>query len=189
MSNVISTRPTVALVFALIWNLSDPSLAQVSPIPIGATVTPQQGRTIRVTDNLDPEGWQAAPRLDHEGRFVAFRWFRQIWVKDLKTNTIRLASASSSGVAGNDYSVMPDISGSGRFVSFLSLSSNLVPGDDNGSVDVFVKDLETGQIEQTSISTEGVQANFPHSSLATISANGQFVAFTSAATNLIPRIT
>ena len=146
----------------------------------------REGRTIRVTDNSDQDGWAAAPRLDHEGRFVAFKSFDQIWVKDLKTNTIRLASASRSGVAGNSFSYAPDISGSGRFVSFLSVSSNLVPGEDHTPylTDVFVKDLETGHIERASVSTTGLQANGA-SSRATISANGQFVAFTSSATNLV----
>jgi hypothetical protein len=79
----------------------------------------------------------------------------------------------------------PSISADGRFVAFASHASNLVPGDTNGNVDVFVHDRQTGLTEIVSVASDGTQGN--DTSLETsISADGRFVAFSSAATNLVP---
>ena len=49
-------------------------------------------------------------------------------------------SVSSSGVQGNEGSLDGAISGTdGRFVVFWSRASNLVPGDTNDAIDVFVR--------------------------------------------------
>ena len=61
------------------------------------------------------------------------------WAHD----TTERASVSSAGVQGNDFSGF--ISANGRFVAFASDSSNLVPGDTNNTVDVFVHDRQTGK--------------------------------------------
>jgi Ca2+-binding RTX toxin-like protein len=84
-----------------------------------------------------------------------------------------------SGYVGNDI----DISGDGRFVVFGSNANDLVPDDTNGYYDIFVKDLETGAIERISVSAGGAQSNSFNSS-PTISGDGRYVAFLSAATNL-----
>jgi hypothetical protein len=49
-----------------------------------------------------------------------------------------MASVAADGTQGNSSSVRPSTSGDGRFVSFDSAASNLVPGDTNGIGDVFV---------------------------------------------------
>ena len=50
------------------------------------------------------------------------------------------------------WTVLPaEPSADGRFVAFTSLASDLVPGDDNGVDDVFVRDLLTGVIELVSV--------------------------------------
>src|SRR5207253_8937535 len=41
---------------------------------------------------------------------------------------------------GNNFSFSPAVSADGRFVAFDSAASNLVPGDTNGTFDVFVRD-------------------------------------------------
>ena len=45
---------------------------------------------------------------------------------------------SAGGAQGNAASTGPSVSGGGRYVSFVSLASNLVPGDTNGQEDAFV---------------------------------------------------
>src|SRR5262249_5663555 len=63
-------------------------------------------------------------------------------------------------------------------------ASNLVPGDTNGVADIFVHDRQTGATERVSVDSAGVQGN--DASLApSISGDGRFVAFVSAATNLV----
>jgi len=91
---------------------------------------------------------------------------------------------SSGGAEGNHDSFIPSISAIGRFVAFQSDASDLVPGDRNGSRDVFVRDRETGKTKRVSMASGGAEAN-SDSYLPAISADGRFVAFESFARNLV----
>ena len=51
------------------------------------------------------------------------------------------------------------ISADGRFVAFYSMATNLVPGDTNGTGDVFVRDRQTGTTERVSVGSGGVQGD------------------------------
>ena len=82
----------------------------------------------------------------------------------------------------NEY---PVISADGRFVAFSSYASNLVPGDTKGWYDVFVHDRQTGKTRRVSVSSGGAQGN-GNSGYPGISADGRFIAFASAASNLVP---
>jgi Tol biopolymer transport system component len=96
-------------------------------------------------------------------------------------------SESSAGEQGNDYSAGPSISGTGRWVAFVSYASNLVPNDTNAHSDIFVRDLSTNTISLVSTSSSGEQGNLGSYS-PVISANGRWVAFSSFATNLTPAV-
>ncbi|MBI1849479.1 MAG: PD40 domain-containing protein [Planctomycetes bacterium] len=76
------------------------------------------------------------------------------------------------------------MSANGRFVAFDSTAANLVPGDSNGSIDVFVRDRMTGETTRESVSSTGIEGNNV-SSYPAISADGRFVAFQSDASNLV----
>jgi Tol biopolymer transport system component len=76
------------------------------------------------------------------------------------------------------------LSADGRFVAFHSKATNLVPGDTNGSEDVFVRDRIKGTTERVSLGLGNLQAD-GRSASQTISANGRFVAFASDAGNLV----
>ncbi|MBK8019839.1 MAG: hypothetical protein IPK19_00105 [Chloroflexi bacterium] len=56
-------------------------------------------------------------------------------------------------------SIPDSISADGRFVAFSSPATDLVAGDTNTAVDVFVHDQETGQTIRASIASNGSQAN------------------------------
>ena len=60
-----------------------------------------------------------------------------------------------------------------------------MPGDTNGTGDVFVYDRQTDTIEQVSVASDGTHGD-GHSTHAKISADGRYVAFRSASTNLVP---
>jgi Tol biopolymer transport system component len=107
--------------------------------------------------------------------------------------TTQRVSVSSTGTAGDDFSVLATISGDGRFVAFWSLASTLVPGDSNGTSDVFVHDRQAATTERVSVDSRERQAtggdrggtfdtNFGRPA---ISPDGRFVAFASSATNLV----
>lgn len=93
-------------------------------------------------------------------------------------------SVDSWGNEGDAASYACYVSGNGRVVAFESSASNLVPVDDNETMDVFARDLETGRVELLSVSTRGVQGNSA-SMGASISANGRVAVFQSYATNLV----
>jgi uncharacterized repeat protein (TIGR01451 family) len=65
------------------------------------------------------------------------------------------------------------------------VATNLVPRDTNGKRDIFVRDLQTGQIRRVSVSSTGAEADGA-SIDPFLSADGRFVTFSSAAANLVP---
>ncbi len=54
----------------------------------------------------------------------------------------RVSVSSTGGQALGGESTSPAISANGRFVAFQSRATNLVPGDTNGLMDVFVHDRD-----------------------------------------------
>jgi Tol biopolymer transport system component len=97
--------------------------------------------------------------------------------------TTRL-SAATGGEQANGRSFVPAISADGRFVAFYSEASNLVSDDTNAARDVFVRNVQTRETTRVSLSNAGAQAN-GDSFAPAISADGRYVAFASAATNLV----
>ncbi|MDG4758324.1 hypothetical protein [Micromonospora sp. WMMD710] len=97
-------------------------------------------------------------------------------------------SVANGQVQGNDRSAASSSSRSGRHVSFESLSTNLVPGDTNGVVDVSVRDLRTGVTRRASVATGGGQ-RIGVSNQPALSGDGQRVAFVSNSFDLVPEDT
>jgi hypothetical protein len=98
-------------------------------------------------------------------------------VRNLATRQTELVSVTPSGVAGNGASRDGAISPDGRYVLFWSGASDLVPGDTNGNVDVFVRDLVTDITERASLGPDGVQLNVDSLPIA-LSLDGRHVLFT-----------
>jgi Tol biopolymer transport system component len=139
------------------------------PISISAT-----GRFVAFSDN--------APNLvKGDGNF---RY--DVFVRDRVRGETTRVSVGSTGAEGNDDSGYPAISANGRFVAFASLASNLVPGDRNHRFDVFVRDLKRGKTTRVDVSSAGAEADDGSVWRPAISADGRFVAFESASTNLVP---
>ena len=94
-------------------------------------------------------------------------------------------SVDSSGAQANGASQNSQLSGDGRYVVFESAATNLVADDTNNMEDIFVKDIQTGATTRVSLaSSTGAQAD-GDSRGAAISSDGRYVAFESAATNLV----
>jgi hypothetical protein len=103
--------------------------------------------------------------------------------------TTTRVSVSSAAVQSNGGSGVQTVAVStdGRFVAFASGASNLVPGDGNGVLDVFVRDTVSDTTERVSVSSAEVEGNGANSAHAlAISPSGRYVTFTSLATNLAP---
>ena len=105
------------------------------------------------------------------------------WARAQSTTRV---SVDSNGAQANGTSWNAAISAEGRFIAFTSDASNLVPGDTNGRIDVFVRDRVAGTTELASVSSNGAPANGVNAFCEALSAFGQFVVFTSDATSLVP---
>ena len=93
-------------------------------------------------------------------------------------------SLGSAAAQADGRSFVPALSADGRYAAFYSDASNLVVGDTNAARDVFVRDLQTGQTTRVSVSSSGAEAN-GDSFAPAISGDGRYVAFASAASNLV----
>ena len=136
------------------------------------------------------------PSISSDGRFVAFSsradnlvpgdtsfgW--DIFVRDRQAGMTERVSLASDGTQQNFDSDQPSISADGRFVVFTSTSSNLVPGDTNHSIDVFLRDRASGTTSRLSVSSDGTEAS-SGSGGSTISADGTCVLFFSEASDLV----
>ena len=107
-----------------------------------------------------------------------------IFVTNLTTGAITLVSTDASGNEVNGDSLSPSFSSDGTKILFYSGASNLVSGDTNGVLDVFIKDLTTGAVTRVSTNSSGVQAN-NQAYDAQFSPDGTKVVFTSSANNLV----
>ena len=105
-------------------------------------------------------------------------------------------SVSTGGAEGNAGSPNhfnsaggPAISGDGRYVAFNSAASNLVAGDTNNANDIFVYDRIAHTTERVSLASNGAEqidpSGFGSTATPSISADGRYVAFSSAAGNLV----
>jgi Tol biopolymer transport system component len=138
-------------------------------------------------------GVSNAPTMSADGRFVAFVSQatnlvtgvsgQQIYLRDRQMGQTTVISKSSVGVVGTGISSAPAISADGRFVAFVSTSTNLVTGV--SGTQIYVHDQQTGAT--TLVSKDNSVTPVPGNGVSatpTISSDGQFVAFASLSTNL-----
>lgn len=141
------------------------------------------------------------PGISSDGRYVVFASYASnlvandtnnvgdIFVHDRQTGATSRVSVASDGTQANDWPVyssnVPAISAHGRFVTFQSTASNLVPDDTNNVADIFVHDTLLGITDRVSVDSNGLQAN-DRSYESDISADGRIVVFRSSASNLVP---
>lgn len=97
----------------------------------------------------------------------------------------RRVSVGAAGGEANRESENPDVTPDGRYVVFQSAAANLVPGDTNGKIDIFRKDLLSGAIVLVSVNDLGEPGD-GDSTNPSISADGTRVAFESVSLNLSP---
>ena len=111
--------------------------------------------------------------------------YQDIFVHDRQTGVTERVSVDSFGMQGNHTSTNPCISTDGRFVVFESSADNLVAGDTNNSLDIFVHDRQARATERNSVDSLGVQGNYD-SLNPSISEDGRYLAFDSHSDNLVP---
>jgi hypothetical protein len=143
-------------------------------------------------------GWS----ISSDGRFVSFtstaknlvpggttpHW--RVFVRDRELARTELVSVGTDGQeADGPIHFLAYISADGRFVTFTSNARNLAPGGAQGEWDVFVRDRRSMTTERLAVAMDGAEANGESamdSVGSPISTDGRFMAFTSAASNLVP---
>lgn len=107
-----------------------------------------------------------------------------IYLRDLRSGTTSREDVASDGSPANgNAGGLPCISANGRFIVFGSNATNLVSGV-GGTMEMYERDLTTGQIALVSIADDGTPANSGAQDCA-VSADGRFVVFSSASSNLV----
>ncbi len=157
------------------------------------------GDTIRVSvssGGAEANGASETPSISANGYYVVFSSIADnlvprdtnhaadIFLYNCKTGRIGRISIGLLGAQANGASLEPTISADGRYVAFSSAASNLVSRDTNGATDIFVYELRTGTTRRVSVATGGGEANGA-STRPSISADGNYVAFQSEASNLV----
>ena len=166
----------------------------------------QTGHIERISiadDGSQANSYCIKPSISADGRFVAFVSYasnlvpndtngkKDIFVYDRQAGHIERVSIADNGSQADNDSDMAFISGDGNFISFNSDAANLVPNDTNNVLDAFVYDRLNHQIQRVDVASDGTEANrnVKYYNKISLSSNGQFVVFTSYASNLVPNDT
>jgi Tol biopolymer transport system component len=138
------------------------------------------------------DGPSSSPVISRNGRFVAFTSDAtnltrkpsagSVFVRNLRTGHTTVASVLLDGSPAS--ASAPSLSANGRYVAFSSFVAGFVPGDTNGTFDVFVRDRRQHTTTRVSVDSGGAEAS-GGSFQPAISAHGGRVAFASDATNLV----
>ncbi len=110
------------------------------------------------------------------------------FVRDTQLNTTTRVSVSTAGVEANDdvSQLQGFVSTNGRYVVFHSPATNLVAGDTNNAVDVFIRDTQLNTTTRVSVSTAGVEADQGVAlDPVAMSDDAKYIIFTSGSTNLV----
>ena len=110
--------------------------------------------------------------------------YSAIFLKNITTGALRLVSTDASGTAGNLRSYHPRITPDGSMVVFDSTSTNLVAEASGVYANVYLKSIDTGEIWLVSSDASGIIGD-SESKNPDVSADGRYVAFESASTNLV----
>jgi Tol biopolymer transport system component len=163
--------------------------------------SPIQSASVRGANLPSPAGGNGdsvAPAMSADGRFVLFSSSANnlvpgdnsqlgfdVFLRDRSSNTTVLVSANFTGTGGgNGNSICGQVSTNGRYAVFQSDSSDLLPGDTNGISDIFVRDVQGGSNILVSVAPDGSWGNGA-STDPVMTPDGRYVAFVSAATNLV----
>jgi len=160
----------------------------------------QTGATTLISRHSDGTqgNWDSYdPVISADGAFVAYYSYADnlvdndengsisdVFLYEVTTGQTTLISRHSDGTQNNGGAYSPAISADGSFIAFVSYADDLVDADTNGYEDIFVRDVAGGTTTLVSRHTDGTQGD-DWSYSPSISADGQIVAYSSYAGNLV----
>jgi uncharacterized repeat protein (TIGR01451 family) len=137
--------------------------------------------------SVSADGWYVAFESLATNLVTAGTSGKNVFVRVPVPDLTFWVSVPDHGGAGPDGdSEGPAVSDDGRYVAFVSAATNIVDGDTNGLKDVFVRDRTLGRTFRVSLTQDGGEASGGAASTAAISADGRYVGYASAASNLVP---
>jgi hypothetical protein len=144
------------------------------------------------------------PQMDASGRYAAFfssatglttntlSGAMHLYLRDTQTATTQLINTGTNDVGYEaSATTAPSMSADGQLVVFDAPDGGgwLAANDNNGAMDVFVRNRNTAAPELISVRHASLPALTPNGAsslgLLTVSSNGRFVAFTSDAENIV----
>jgi hypothetical protein len=127
--------------------------------------------------------------ISNDGNYIAFESGNNVYCLERSTGNIQCVSPSISGGEPDKYCFGSRISPNGGFITFCSGATNLVPDDTNECNDVFIYDRQNQLLKRLSTNLQGVEASKEGWEVSPVSSNGQYVAFTSESSDLVPNDT
>src|SRR5207244_4359453 len=101
-----------------------------------------------------------------------------IFARDLQSNKTYLVSINGTGTgSGTGQSESACMTPDGRFIAFVSTSTDLIAGATNQSGEIYVRDLQTAATTWVSSNVAGFFTNNYRCFNPVISGDGRFVAF------------
>jgi len=115
------------------------------------------------TNGVSGNGASEVSGISRNGRYVLFvseasdlvvgdeNEATDVFVRDRLSQVTRLVSSTPDGTSGNGNSGLPVMTPDGRWVAFESEADNLVDGDTNEVVDIYLRDTETGTTRRITV--------------------------------------
>ncbi|MFO7697047.1 MAG: hypothetical protein R6X16_07810 [Anaerolineae bacterium] len=177
-------------------NLVDGDTNGAADIFVHELATGETRRVSLSSTGAEANANSSTARISYDGHFVVFtssasnlvtgdtNGVADVFLHDLVTQETQRVSLSSEGIEGDGQSTAPAISADGRYVSFMTMARNLVPGVVSTTYQVYLRDLQAGETRCISCTLEGLPGN-GFSAAPALSGDGRVAAFHSLATNLV----
>jgi Tol biopolymer transport system component len=155
------------------------------------------------TGGAEANGPSTNPVLSADGRYVAFEsdatnlvagdknGYTDIFVHDRRTGTTTRISVGAQGADANNNSYTPSISANGRYVSYTTEATNIVPG--TAGQTVIVHDMKTRHDDVASVASGATAEDVDYvngegamTGSHSLSADGRYVTYRAAQSTLVP---
>lgn len=194
-TGVVSGTPTAAGNSTAVFVVTD-STGKTATGSVSFAIHTRTDRVSLNSSGTAGNGVSSAPSIGGDGSLVAFASQAtnfvtgvngsQIYVHNRQTNQIELISRDGNATTvseGDGVSSDPAISADGRFVAYVSQSTNLVTGVSGQQV--YLRDRQTGQTTLVSKNSSGATSDGGVNSSPAMSGDGRYIAFVSNGTNLV----
>jgi hypothetical protein len=156
-SPVVSNDGRYVAFSSLASNFASSDVNQALDVFVKDTLSGQIKVASATSGNIEGNAASTLGGMTPDGRYVVINsiatnlvkgvnGYQQVYVKDMKTKAISLASTSASGNVSDGDCGSSSISNNGRYVAFICNAKNLVTGLSNGDGRYYIKDMLKGSV-------------------------------------------